>query len=247
MMDGTFVKTLADKMRTPTQIGDLVFRPNDWVAVDPAGEVKAGPVAKAMEVGTLSALRDYLVANRDRLDLGTMVVHVVNPATVQVVGALDARARVRECVVTAVAGDWSAGFINKYWSPDDFVVGLQTRFIESEASKQVRALFSNLKDEAVQTSADDGVTQVVSAQRGVVFRGLAPVPNPVVLTPYRTFREVTQPSSAFVLRVQSGQGGALPTVGLFEGDGGAWRLDAILSVSSWLRAAIEPTGVVVLA
>ena len=64
----------------------------------------------------------------------------------------------------------------------------------------------------------------------------AAVPNPVTLAPFRTFRDVAQPASLFVLRVQGG--GETPNVALFEADGGAWRLAAIENIKKWLEENI---------
>jgi hypothetical protein len=70
------------------------------------------------------------------------------------------------------------------------------------------------------------------------------VPNPVRLAPFRTFRDVfEQPESAFVLRVKKTP--TLPEVGLFEADGGEWRLTAIDRVRAWLVGRL-PTDVAVL-
>jgi len=64
--------------------------------------------------------------------------------------------------------------------------------------------------------------------------------------PFRTFREVLQPASPFVLRVQAGAQGGLPTVGLFEADGGAWRLSAVEGIRGWLAHEL-PDSIAVLA
>jgi len=47
------------------------------------------------------------------------------------------------------------------------------------------------------------------------------LPNTVTLKPFRTFAEVSQPESEFVLRLKEGN-----RVGLFEADGGARELNS---------------------
>jgi hypothetical protein len=132
------------------------------------------------------------------------------------------------------------------WKTEDFILGLQVRFADADERKRVLALLSNVKHETVKTALDDGVTQVVQARAGVALISDVAVPNPILLTAYRTFRDITQPSSLFVLRVQAGRAGGLPEVGLFEADGGAWRLSSIERIQEWLVAAL-PAGVAVLA
>lgn len=87
----------------------------------------------------------------------------------------------------------------------------------------------------MKTAIDDGMTQIVEARQGIALVGDVAVPNPVMLTPFRTFRDVLQPSSLFVIRLQTGKAaGGLPEAAIFEADGGAWRLTAISRVRDWL-------------
>ena len=68
---------------------------------------------------------------------------------------------------------------------------------------------------------------------GVASRGNAKVPNPVQLSPYRTFVEVEQPESKFVFRMREGA-----RCGLFEADGGAWKLEAMNNIKEYLKEAL---------
>jgi hypothetical protein len=104
----------------------------------------------------------------------------------------------------------------------------------------------NVKEENVRSIGDDGVSQSVTAKTGVATVEDVKVPNPVLLSPYRTFVEVTQPESAFVFRMKNG-----PVAALFEADGGAWRNAAIDAVADYLAdelsELIETDLVVVIA
>ena len=245
-MNGEAIAMLKQSLRGPVDVGGILFRPNDWIAADPASLVQAGPTAKTLGVSTLGAVRDYVTANKDQLDLSRLVVHVASPSLVHVLGPLDARARVREAYASAAVADLTVGFLGKFMPLEDFIVGLQVRFADADERKRILALLSNVKHETVKTALDDGVTQVVQARAGVALVSDVAVPNPVLLCAYRTFRDVVQPSSLFVVRVQAGKVGGLPEVGLFEADGGAWQLQAVARVREWLVAAL-PTTVAVLA
>ena len=59
---------------------------------------------------------------------------------------------------------------------------------------------------------------------------------PEALCPYRTFPQIAQPSSLCVFRLKSREG-AVPLCGLFEADGGAWKVTAVDSIRAWLDAA----------
>lgn len=242
-MDGDTVKQLAERFRTPIELGGFILRPGDWQADDPVSLIKPGPSAKTLTVSTLGAVRDYVTANRDRLDLGTLVVHVVSPLSVQVLGPLSERARTREAFAAATCTDLAGEFLGRFHALEDFLIGLQVRFADVDDRKRVLQLLSNVKHETVKTALDDGVTQVVQARAGVALVSDVAVPNPVLLSGYRTFRDVPQPSSLFALRVQGGKAGELPTAGLFEADGGAWRLSSVERIRQWLADALPNVSI----
>jgi hypothetical protein len=194
-------------------------------------------------VSTLGAVRDYVAANKDALDVSRLMVHVVTPNSVQVLGPLTERSRTRETFTTATADDMTAGFLGKFWPLSDFIIGLQVRFADADDRKRILALLSNVKDESVKTALDDGVSQVVQVRAGVALVSEVAVPNPVLLCAYRTFRDIVQPSSLFALRVQAGEDDEFPTAGLFEADGGAWKLTAIQRVRDWLTDALPTVAV----
>lgn len=244
-MDGEAVKELAARFQGPQQIGGFIVRPEDWVIEDPSAHIKPGPSAAALGVITLAALAEYVKANRDALPLDKLVVHVFSPSKVHVLGPLADRARVRETFAIATAADYADGFLNKFCPLEDFLIGLQVRFAESEGRTNLLRLLSTVKNENVKTALDNGMTQVVEARAGVALVGDVAVPNPVSLCPYRTFREVTQPESLFVLRLQSGKAGGLPEAALFSADGGMWQLTAIQRVRDWLVTSL-PDGMTVL-
>lgn len=249
-MDGSFVQELSDRLEAPLEIGQggYIATPEGWTLHDPASLVKPGPQASALTVSTLSALTDYLKANRDALKLETLVVHIVAPHAVSVVGALSERARVRETFVTAACTDSTVGFVGKFMPLDEFIIGLQARFLDRDDRARVLAVIGNVTQEAIKTSVDDGVTQVVSTRAGIVRQSESAIPNPVKLVPFRTFREVDQPRSPFVLRVNGDRGDGRPTqAALFEADAGTWKLTAIDRVQAWLSEALAGVDVKILA
>jgi hypothetical protein len=93
--------------------------------------------------------------------------------------------------------------------------------------------------------ADDGLTQEVSIKRGVSGAlkehvSLKPI---VKLSPYRTFREVEQVESEFLLRARLNKDEA-PTVALFEADGGAWINQATENVVLYIQSLVTDIPVI---
>lgn len=244
-MTGDVIEKAVAQIRKPQELGGFLYRPHDWVVEDAATLVRPGPAAAPLGVKTLGALRDYLVTNRDTLDVARVVVHVESPAKVAIGSALRER-RDREWFLTATADDLTSGFLAKFLPIDEFIIGVQVRFLDTEDRQRLLRLVGNISHDSVKSSVDDGITQVVQTRSGVALKQEATIPNPVTLTPYRTFRDVLQPASPFVVRVNAGKNGGLPEVGLFEADGGVWRLTAVERVRDWLIEAL-PDGVAVLA
>ena len=245
-MDGDAIRQILDEAVEPMELGGFLYRPNSWSVEDPAALITPGPTAKTLTVSTLGAVRDYLTANHDALTLDDVVVHVVSPTRVELLGQLAARARVRETYLAACALDLLHGFLGHYMPLEEFLIGLQTRFVDADDRSRLLALLGNVKHESVKTALDDGMTQIVTGRVGVAMVADVAVPNPVTLTGFRTFRDVVHPSALFILRVQGGKTGGLPEVALFEADGGAWQLQAIARVRDWLKEAL-PADVAILA
>ena len=90
-----------------------------------------------------------------------------------------------------------------------------------------------MSDESRVTSVDNGVTQTVEASQGISLKSTVAVRPRVELQPFRTFLEVDQPASEFLLRIDGSD-----RVGLFEADGGVWKLEAKNNIAAYLRKAL---------
>lgn len=249
----TNIANLANE-RKPFELGGIVYVPADWKATNPKHTLDAEsprpaplPLAPVFAVSTLGALHDYLVENRDVLDLAKLIVHVETPFRVSVSSVLREHSRDREVFLTATARDLltADNFLGTFKTQEEMVIGLQTRFMDGGQRAELLKVVGTIQDEQVVTSNDDGVSQIVNAKAGTVAVYATQLPNPCTLIGYRTFRDIPQPSAPFVLRARKGNNGA-PQVALFEADGGAWQLTTITMIHKWLKASL-PDGVAVLA
>jgi hypothetical protein len=187
----------------------------------------------------------------DQLDVTTLAVHVVNERDVRLITKLEGDRPQRQVIVVAgfesLIGNASSTFaFGQFLDLERFSIGLQALFVDTADRAAVLKVIGNIRDEKVATTADDGISQAVTLKAGIVRNSEAVVPNPVTLAPFRTFREVTQPESKFVLRLKPGAEGQLPTAALFEADGGAWRLEAIRNIR-WYLAGRLPAELTLLA
>jgi hypothetical protein len=122
----------------------------------------------------------------------------------------------------------------QFYEQEEFVISLQSLFEPTPPRAEVLKVIGTIKENQVREFSDDGVTQSVSAKAGIALVSEIAVPNPVILRPYRTFREIGQPESPFILRVKQGKG-EKPMCALFEADGGRWKLDAMLAIKEYLE------------
>lgn len=114
------------------------------------------------------------------------------------------------------------------------IIQLRSKFTQGKDVDYLLDLLSRVSKESGVTTNDNGVSQTVEARQGVSLKAVVQVKSRVVLRPYRTFLEVEQPESEFLLRLD-GEG----NVGLFEADGGMWALEAKRRISDFFETALK--------
>ena len=119
---------------------------------------------------------------------------------------------------------------NEWRRAEDFNIFIQVFFNDKGDKKIVLDTMSRVTNEASEITSDDGTKQDVTLRKGVTLRDNAVVPNPCSLAPKRTFPEIDQPESKFVLRVDK-----QACIKLFEADGGHYKLDAIQGIKDYIK------------
>jgi hypothetical protein len=199
---------------------------------------------RTLDVYSLGGLVDYIIADVDGLFKDPErrhIVRVTDVDTVEVISPIYGYGSKRDVVARCVQKPPRIKF-DTYMPAEDFQIIVMTQFIESENRSMVLMLAGNLRDDQSVQTADDGFSQRVTIKRGVVQVGETTVKNPAELIPIRTFNEVTQPSSPFVIRFQEGN-----QVALFESDGGAWKIRAVEAIRDWLRERLQGCNVEIIA
>lgn len=220
-MDGTFVKEL-ERIARPTilNLDGVDYADRSFSAV-------LRPVPQEIVVHTLQAVVDY--CRHEMEDGERYLIHIKGPDLVCIRSRLSLDLRQREIFLSAglVMREFAFGVEHDV---EQFVIQLQSLFVQDATTERILGLVGNITAEARTTVEDDGVTQRVTAKAGIARVEEREVPNPVTLRPYRTFTEIEQPASSFVLRIK-GDG---RKCALYEADGGAWKNEAISSISGWL-------------
>jgi len=159
-------------------------------------------------------------------------------------------------VMTTYLGDFSRNMLYKakadapglrtgFRGREVALIELRSLFIPNEGTAYLLDLLSRMTDENSVTTRDNGVTQQVEAKQGVSLNMLVDIKPRVQLQPFRTFLEIAQPESEFLIRVDPQEG-----IGFFEADGGIWKLEAKKNIADYfnthLADLIEASKVVVM-
>ena len=164
-----------------------------------------------------------------------LFVRVASPTGVQVFSTYHNKEEYckRDYLYNATAELPSIRF-NDYMDHESFMIALRSKYIETEDTNYLLSLLSKITDKNSVESEDNGLSQTVQAKKGIVMVENVNVKAKVILQPYRTFLEVEQPQSEFLVRLKEGG-----YIGLFEADGGAWKLEAKKSIKVYLENALQ--------
>lgn len=199
------------------------------------------PLAEPLTVHTLTALVEYLNRNLDMNDLKAvsgLFVHVESESRVSIQCALGAFDRQRETLLLAETYRSCEFPFERWLDQETFITNVLVHFIQTGAREDLMKIVGNLKGEEVRTAVDDGFTQRITAAAGVTKVAEVDIPNPIGLWPYRTFAEVAQPESLYVLRLRR-QDGDLPLMALFPISDQRWREEAVEAIKSYLYESID--------
>ncbi len=206
---------------------------------------KEYPVPREITLNTLRSLSDITKTELEKA-YQPLFINVSSPTQVDVFSTYHHEENCRRDYLYQAKAELPQITLNNYLDHESFMIALRSKFVENDDVLYLLDLLRRISDENSVESEDNGVTQTVKARKGVVMVENVTVRPKVKLAPFRTFLEVEQPESEFLLRLQEGG-----CVGLFEADGGAWRLQAKENISlrlcELLKAELEAGKVVVIA
>lgn len=199
---------------------------------------------KSISLTGLESVCKMVVNEANDLFPGDQVlIQVVDYRRVRVFTTLDGE--MDRCWLYECEADTPRVKTGTFMSHEEAVIQLQSLYIPNEDSKYLLKLLSSVSKESKVSSNDNGVSQTVEARSGIALTANVEVRPHVSLCPFRTFLEVEQPESMFLLRLDNnGQ------IALIEADGGVWKLEATRHIAAYfedkLGELIEAGRVVVL-
>ena len=94
-------------------------------------------------------------------------------------------------------------------------------------------LLSDITTGSKVTYNDNGIATSVVTKKGIDLQSNASIRPIIKLRPYRTFQEVEQPESQFLIRINE------RNISFIEAYGGMWKLSARNTVKKYLEKALE--------
>lgn len=221
-MDRTFIEKI-EEMSAPhiEEIGGYNY-------TDKKLSVIEEPQVKTIEFNTLRGMTEVL--KREIKDFNaTIIVNVRSHNRVEIHSGIATTDRNREAPYVCNAELISINF-DRWLDYEPMMIMLKSRFVETPELQNVIQLLGTITDEKSAQTTDDGFTQTVVVRKGIALKDNKVVKPIVKLKPYRTFNEVDQPESEFLLRLSDGG-----SVALFEADGGAWKLEARHNIAEYIK------------
>lgn len=223
MIDRSFLEKIEEMAEVELlEVGNIQYATKELWRVDP-------PKPAKVKVRSLTGIIDYLRANVDDLIMKGIIIHVEDHQTVWIMSSLEQDHRDREFYLVAKAEPPEIR-LNNFIDRESFNIMLQSRFADVADRSDVLRSIGKMRYENEVKMEDDGITQTVASKAGVALVREDQIPNPVRLAPFRTFSEIEQPISPFILRVDD-----KCNVGLFEADGGAWKNKAMQLIKDYLE------------
>ena len=237
------IKAAIDKIIDLSGIHQITIHGDEYVKEDVSRIIKSEDYApKPIKVSSLLGLVDYTrtMFQEDFHGGGPPAFVIYNHASVGLVGPIQKKNlnnRFIYATADLVADDFKFG---TWHSQEAMIINLLTKFVPDEDTKNLISRIASIEHVSSHLSEDDGQSQVVEIKQGLRLKGQEKMVNPVTLRPWRTFRDINQPASEFVVRLDSKRGRDGDTqVALFEADGAQWKYQAMAYIDEYLTLQME--------
>ena len=114
------------------------------------------------------------------------------------------------------------------------MIKLKAQFQDTTDKDYLIKLLSKIDVENGVHTEDNGMSQSVTVRTGIAAKGIENVKSICNLKPYRTFMEVEQPASDFLIRISDNQ-----EIMFIEADGGMWKLAAKETIKAYIETALK--------
>jgi hypothetical protein len=132
------------------------------------------------------------------------------------------------------------GWKDEWFDYESAVIALRSRFVPNDGTAYLLDILSRMSNQAEVRTNDNGMTQQTVVKKGITLVGAETITPILPLRPYRTFQEIDQPESEFLVRIREMRGENM--IGLLESDGGMWKMEARRAIYTYLEARLSNLG-----
>lgn len=215
-----------EKMAGPKvfDVGNEHYASGQLIRIDPKKDFP-----KSITLTGLDSVCKMVVNEANDLFPGDQIlIQVEDYRTVHVFTTLDGE--MDRCWLYKCEADTPRVKTGTFMSHEEAVIQIQSLYIPNDDTRYLLKLLSSVSQESKVSSKDNGVSQTVEARTGVALTTNLEVRPYVNLQPFRTFLEVPQPESMFLLRLDNDG-----KVALIEADGGVWKLEATRNIAGYFE------------
>lgn len=192
--------------------------------------IPESPSVKEIEIHSLTGMVDYIKSNFD--NRSNLLIHIESPTEITLLDKLDSTNNRRSYLRSAAI--LPNIIFDRFIDREQFQIMMQANFVPTTDHMTVLDIVSHIHIENGNVELkDNGLTQSVTTRGGAATLSATPVPPKVSLKPFRTFVEVAQPASEYILRLND-----KGNVALYEADGGSWQLEAIENIAEYFKAEL---------
>jgi|LGOV01.1.fsa_nt_gb hypothetical protein len=191
-------------------------------------------VFPTLESTTLRSIVDFIKENKENYK--SFIIHVINQREVKLISKEFGITRQRDVYIHAIANIPKIDF-NYYNDQENFIISLLSNFEDGNGREYVLNIASNIVDGKEIAISDNGISQKINIKQGLNLKEENINPF-VLLKPNRTFLEVNQPESIFLLRMKTGG-----SIAIFDTDGGSWINQATENIANYFKEQLKDVDV----
>lgn len=209
-------------------VGDRTYvfgKDGNFMEVEPDLDMVQG-----IQLNSLDAIVKFVTSEAVRLTDSILYLTIPNHLTVNCFTSPDKKCKnLRTALYEAKATDVPGWAEKMQLGFEEAQISLRTRFQHTNDVEYAQKLLSDITTGCKVTYNDNGVATTIVTQQGVALQGKTTIRPIINLRPYRTFQEVEQPASDFLIRVNDRY------ITFIEADGGMWKLTARETVKAYLE------------
>lgn len=231
----SFVEKLLDLKKPETiEIGGKTYCQDGYRPV-------RDPYPDPLSINNLTGILDYINASPEKWDR-EFFIHVEDFNQVALYQSMTGAFNQRVTIISAASRPCTFQFGHKM-AVEEFIIAIHGMFLPNPDREYLLKFVSNVRVDANAVFSDNGASQTVTAKQGVSsLVTTETVKNPLLLQPYRTFNEVEQPASQFIIRLGKNNDSAVCS--LHECDGEAWKQEAIQRIKTFLTTELPEVPVI---